>query len=69
VLAYILGHILQNIGLQGHIHINSTGHPAQLSLSYIEDAIDLSRLLPANLDIFPGGASDLFDGRLDFAES
>jgi hypothetical protein len=39
-MTYILGHVLQNIRLQWHLHVYGAGHPAQLSLPNIEHSFN-----------------------------
>lgn len=66
---HIFRHVLQNIGLHGHIDINGSSYPAELSLSHIQHPFDLPRLLATYDCALPCCAGDLFDGGLDFGES
>lgn len=49
VMTYIFRDIVQNIRLQGHIHINSTSNPAEFSLPYIEHSINLVNFISCYL--------------------
>ena len=46
---YVFGYVIQDIGLQWHVHINSAYYPTQLTLSDIENAVFVLRDFSANL--------------------
>jgi hypothetical protein len=52
-MAYILGHILQNIRLQWHLHVYGASYPAQLSLPDIKHSFNSLCFLFANLCTCP----------------
>lgn len=40
-VSYIVRDVLENVGFERHIHIDCPYHPAELTLPYVEDTIDL----------------------------
>lgn len=42
--------VVQNIWLQGHVHVDGAGHPAQLALSHIEYSVHAPRIFARNLN-------------------
>lgn len=41
--------VVENVGLQRHFHVDSTGDPDQLALSDVEHTIDFVHFISANL--------------------
>ena len=66
--AHIFGNILQDAGLQRHVHIDSARHPAQLALADIQHSLNLLCLLAANFCIFPGCDGGLLNSWLNLGE-
>jgi len=69
VFTHILGHILENIGFEGHVDIDCPGYPAQFSLPHIQDPFNLFGLLATYHCPLPCYSSDLLDSRPNLGES
>jgi hypothetical protein len=48
----MLGNVVENVWLQGHLHVDGAGHPHELALSHIEHSVDLVHFISANLCVF-----------------
>jgi hypothetical protein len=66
---YVLGHVLENARLQGHLHVDSACDPAQLSLADVQYPIDLFHGLAADDGAVPCLGRNGLDGRLDLGQT
>lgn len=66
---YVLRHVLQNVGLQGHVHIDGAGDPTQLALADVENAVDMAGFLAAYDCAVPGFSRDGVDCGFDRGEA
>lgn len=46
---YMFGDVVENVGLEWHLHVDGTGNPDQFTLSDIQHTIDLVHLIPTDL--------------------
>jgi len=46
---YMFRDVVENVGLEGHFHVDSAGDPNQLALSDVEHTVDFMHLISANL--------------------
>ena len=62
---HIVGHVLENVGLQHHVHVHGPDDPAQLPLAHVQHAVGLLDALAVDDELAPGLQGDLLDGGLD----
>jgi len=44
--------VVENVGLEGHFHVDGAGDPDQLALSDVEHTVDFVHFISANLLVF-----------------
>lgn len=68
-VTHIFGNIVQDVGLQWHVHINGPRDPAQFSLPHIQHPFNLFGWLAANYNTLERGRCYLLNGGLDLGQA
>lgn len=68
-LPYVFGDVLQNVGLQRHVHVHGADDPAQLPLAHVQHAVNLLDALPADDELVPRLGGHGLDGGLDLGQA
>jgi hypothetical protein len=66
---YVFSNIVQDVRFEGHVHVDGSRDPAQLTLSHIQDPLNLSCRLSTDDDAREGGSAYGLDGGFDLGEA
>lgn len=65
---HIVGDVLQDVGLQRHVHVHGPHDPAQLPLPHVQHAVNLLHALAADDEPVPRLGGHGLDGGLDLGQ-